>query len=121
MLEIMSLAAVKTRDEQFKLSAPGQEMSAKRSVVPGTRHQVGSGVEGWTKGWIGDAGMGGDMGAGAGSGGREDPGEAWVTPTTTTGGGSFGGRQEGAPRETKEDWEFPEGGREGCLQTNPHA
>lgn len=90
MLEIMSLAAVKTRDEQFKLSAPVQEMSAKRSLVPGTRCQVGSGAEGWTKGWIGDTGMGGDTGAGAGFGGREDPGAAWVTPTTTNTGGSFG-------------------------------
>lgn len=76
MLEIMSLAAVKTRDEQLKLSAPMQGRSAKRSAVLAARHQVGSGTEGWT----GDTGMGGDVGAGAGSRGREDPGAAWVTP-----------------------------------------
>lgn len=99
MLEITSLAAVKTKDEQSELSAPVQGMSAWSQASGG----VGP------EGRPGDTGMGGDVGAGATSRGREDPGAAWVTPPP---GVALDRRGAG-----KAPPEGPGGGAEGLLQS----
>lgn len=99
MLEITSLAAVKTKDEQSELSAPVQGMSAWSQASGGVRPE----------GRTGDTGMGGDCGRRCHIQRERGPRAAWVTPPP---GVALDKREAG-----KEPPERPGGGAEGLLQS----